>query len=168
VRLRDRWPAETLARYALWSTLGSAALLALFVYLAGHDAVNDPQPLNGLFARQSLLEAVGYPAVLATMLVALALSPSWLQRPITNAPLRWAADISYGVYLIHFAVIWLALQEFSISQDGSVAAAAAWAALVYPVSTVYAYLSARFVERPIRRWAHRFGRRSQAPAPTPA
>ena len=40
-------------------------------------------------------------------------------------------------------------------------AAVAWCALVYPISFGYAYLSAVFVERPVRRWAHQFGRRAQ-------
>ena len=168
VRLRDRWSPNILARYALRGTVVSAFVLAFFIYLAGHDAVNDPQPLNGLFARQSLVVAVGYPAALATTLLALALAPGWVQRPVTNRPIRWVADISYGIYLIHFAVIWFALQEFSLAQDGSIGAAAAWAALVGPTSIAYAYLSARLVERPVRRWAHRFGRRAQAPGEAPA
>ena len=75
--------------------------------------------------------------------------------------MRWTGDISYAIYLIHFAVIWVALEELSLSQDGSVGAAVAWCALVYPISFGYAYLSAVFVERPVRRWAHRFGRRAQ-------
>ena len=63
--------------------------------------------------------------------------------------------------MIHFAVIWFALHEFSLPGDGSVGALLAWSALVYPTSFLYAYLSARFLERPVRRWAHRFGRRAQ-------
>ncbi|GEM_PF-952507 len=162
VRLRDRWSPSALAPRALW--LAGAATLALcfLTYLAGHDAINDPQPLNGLFARQSLVVAIGFPAALAAFMVALALSARRAQWPVTNAPIRWIADISYGIYLIHFAVIWFALQKLSLPQDGSIGAVAAWAALVYPASVVYAYLSARIIERPIRRWAHRFGRRAQA------
>ena len=170
VRLRDRWPPEVLARFALRATAVAALTLAFFVYLAGHQAVNDPIPFNGLFARQSLVVALGYPAALAATLVALTLLPGRFQSPFANSPIRWAADISYGIYLIHFAVIWVALRELSLPADGSMWAVGAWGALVLPVSIAYAYLSARLLERPVRRWAHRFGRRAQAPdeAPAPA
>ena len=63
-------------------------------------------------------------------------------------------------------MIFFVLREFSFPSDGGVLAVLAWSAVVYPVSIGYAYLSARFLERPVRRWAHRFGRRAQAPAGT--
>ncbi len=71
-------------------------------------------------------------------------------------------DISYAIYLIHFAVIWFALREFSLPDDGEPSAVLLWCAVVFPISIVYAYLSARLVERPVRRWAQRYGRRAQA------
>jgi peptidoglycan/LPS O-acetylase OafA/YrhL len=89
-----------------------------------------------------------------------------LQRPVTNAPVRWFADISYSVYLIHLAVIWVAINEFSLPRapgSSAVVATLVWFALTIVVSTVYAYLSARYLERPIRRWA-----RSFRPAPRSA
>jgi peptidoglycan/LPS O-acetylase OafA/YrhL len=161
VRLRDRFEQSLLERRALVVTLAATAVFAVIVYLAGHEAVSDPNPLAGLFARQSLGLALAYPTVLAVVLVGIALTPKRLQLPFANAPMRWTGDISYAIYLVHFAVIWVALEELSLSQDGSVGALAAWCALVYPVSIGYAYLSAVFVERPVRRWAHRFGRRAQ-------
>jgi peptidoglycan/LPS O-acetylase OafA/YrhL len=165
VRLRDRVEPTLLERRALVATAVAAVALVVIIYLTGRDAVNDPNPLTGLFARQSVFLGLAYPAVLAVVLVGLALAPRWLQLPLANAPMRWTGDISYGIYLIHFPVIWVALEELSLSQDGSLAALAAWCALTYPLSFVYAYLSARFVERPIRRWAHQFGRRAQSVAP---
>ena len=161
VRLRDRFEPRLLQRRALAGTAVATAAFAVIVYLSGHEAVSDPNPLTGLFARQSLGLALVYPTLLAVILIGLALTPRWLQLPLANTPLRWTGDISYAIYLIHFAVIWVALEELSLSQDGSVAALAAWCALVYPISFFYAYLSAVFVERPVRRWAHRFGRRAQ-------
>jgi peptidoglycan/LPS O-acetylase OafA/YrhL len=161
VKLRDRFAPLLLQRRALAVTAAATAAFAVIVYLAGHEAVSDPNPLAGLFARQSLGLALAYPTVLAVVLVGIALTPRWLQVPFANAPMRWTGDISYAIYLIHFAVIWFALEQLSLSQDGSVAAALAWCALVFPISFIYAYLSAVFVERPVRRWAHRFGRRAQ-------
>jgi peptidoglycan/LPS O-acetylase OafA/YrhL len=61
-------------------------------------------------------------------------------------------------------VIWVLLRHLSLSQDGSAGITTAWIAIVFGVSISYAYLSARLLERPVRRWAHRFGRRHQAGA----
>jgi peptidoglycan/LPS O-acetylase OafA/YrhL len=166
VRLRDRLPPALLERRATAATAAALAVLGLFIYLAGHDAVTDPSPFNGLFARQSLLVALGYPLALGAVLIGITLMPARLQRPATAPAVRWTGDISYAIYLIHFAVIWFALRELSLPEDGTAWAALTWCALVYPVSIAYAYLSARFLERPVRRWAHRFGRSGAAPADT--
>jgi peptidoglycan/LPS O-acetylase OafA/YrhL len=162
VKLRDRFEAPVLERRAAWATLGFGLLLVLFVYLAGQEAVEDPDPFAGLFASQSTVVGVGYPLVLGSFLLAIALGPGWLQRPVANRPLSWAADISYGVYLIHFAVVFVAIRELDIPNQGRATALLLWSLLVYPVSIGYAYLSARFLERPVRAWAHRYGRRRQA------
>ena len=101
------------------------------------SAVDDPNPFLGLFARQPLALSLVYPLALGAVMLSLSLAPQRLQRPVDNRPTRWFADISYSVYLIHFAVIWFALSELSLpvaAEDGSVATALAWSALVFPVS----------------------------------
>jgi acetyltransferase len=168
VRLRDRIPHERLTRLAIRGTAVAVLLLVLEIYLAGHGAVHDVSPFEGLFARESLLVTLGYPLALGAVLVGFALLPARAQLPCAAAPIRWIGDISYAIYLIHFAVIWLALQELSLPNDGGIGAVLAWSAVVYPPSIAYAYLSARFLERPVRRWAHRFGRRAQVPAESAA
>ena len=105
---------------------------------------------------------------MAALMISLTLTPEWVQRPFTVRPSRWLGDISYTIYLIHFAVIWFALREFSLPNSGQPGAVLAWAALVLPISIGYAYLSARWLERPVRRWAQRFGRRAQAAGETQA
>ena len=82
------------------------------------------------------------------------------QLPFTAPAIRWIGDISYAIYLIHFAVIWFALHEISLPGGGSVWCCARLERRVYPISIAYAYLSARFLERPVRRWAQRYGRGS--------
>jgi peptidoglycan/LPS O-acetylase OafA/YrhL len=162
VRLRDRFPRERLEKLAIGGTAVLGVLLAIEIYLAGHGAVHDVFPFEGLFARESILITLGYPLTLGAVLVGFALLPERAQWPCAAPAIRWIGDISYAIYLIHFAVIFFALHEFSLPGDGSVLAVLAWCAVVYPVSIVYAYLSARFLERPVRRWAHRFGRHAQA------
>jgi peptidoglycan/LPS O-acetylase OafA/YrhL len=164
VQLRDRIPPERLMTLAVRGTAVAGLLLILEIYLAGHGAVHDVAPFEGLFARESLLVTLGYPLVLGAVLVGFALLPTRVQLPCAAPAIRWIGDISYAIYLIHFAVIWFALNEFSLPGDGGIGAVLIWSAVVYPPSIAYAYLSARFLERPVRRWAHRFGRRAQAPA----
>jgi peptidoglycan/LPS O-acetylase OafA/YrhL len=169
VRLRDRFPRERLEKLAIWGTAVAGLVLAFEIYLAGRGAVHDVFPFEGLFARESLVVTLGYPLALGAVMVGFTLIPQKSQWPCAAPAIRWIGDISYAIYLIHFAVIFFAIHEFSLPGDGSVPAVLAWCALVYPVSIAYAYLSARFLERPVRRWAHRFGRRAQAvPETAPA
>jgi len=168
VRLRDRFTAERLRKLSIWGTALAGIVLALEIYLAGHGAVQDVSPFEGLFARESILVTLGYPLALGAVLVGFSLLPERVQFPCATPAIRWIGDISYAIYLIHFAVIWFALREFSLPGDGSVGAVLAWCAVVFPASILYAYFSARFLERPARRWAHQFGRRAQAPAETVA
>jgi peptidoglycan/LPS O-acetylase OafA/YrhL len=168
VRLRDRFSPERLAKLAIRGMVIASLLLVGEIYLAGHGAVHDVSPFEGLFTRESLLVTLGYPLVLGAVLVGFALLPERAQLPTAAPAVRWIGDISYAIYLIHFAVIWFVSREFSLPTDGTIAAVLAWSAVIYPVSIGYAYLSARFLERPVRRWAHRFGRRAQeAPAGSP-
>ena len=59
-------------------------------------------------------------------------------------------------------ILWVLIVQFALPQTGTIGAFALWAAIVFPTSLAYGYLSARFLEQPIRRWAHRFGRKGQA------
>jgi peptidoglycan/LPS O-acetylase OafA/YrhL len=144
----------------------AAVSLVVLAWIAGGDALYDPSAFEGLFASQSPFLTLAYAGLIGVVLIALAGSPASARRPFEHRLLRWTGDISYAIYLIHFAVIWLALRELDLPNDGSLTTLLVWCAVVYPPSFLYAYLSARFVERPVRRWAHRFGRRAQAERPT--
>lgn len=170
VRLRDRMAPKALERRALWAVGATLPLIALLIYLTGHEAVTDPEPFSGLFARQSLGLSIAYPLVMATAMVAFSLAPSRIQRPLANVPISGLADISYTVYLVHFAVIWFALEQLSLPFSGTLWSAVAWSAFVFPISLIFATLSAQLLERPIRRWANKYRRRGQAGAggPQPA
>ena len=161
VKARDRWAPEVVRRRAKQAAAAAALALAVFIYVGGHEVASNPATFDAEFARQSIAVTLGVPIAMAALFVALCLVPTGWQRPLSNAPLRWTADISYGIYLIHFAVIWFALRELDLPHTGTVGAVLIWCAVVYPVSFAYAYLSARFLERPVRRWAHRYGRRAE-------
>jgi peptidoglycan/LPS O-acetylase OafA/YrhL len=173
VRLRERGVGRRGRHRAALTALAAAAAVLGFAYLSGHRAITDVSA----FQVTSLPIGMGMAAAMTVLFVALSAAPSAFQRPFANRPIRWLADVSYGVYLIHFAVIWFALQELSLPQEGNVESAAIWLSFVLLPSILYGYLSARLVERPVRAWAHRFGRRAAvqqppptepAPAPTPA
>jgi acetyltransferase len=164
VRLRSRGVGPAVRHRAGWIAVAAGVALLVFAYLSGHRAIED----IAAFQTISLPISLGMTASMAILFVSLAVAPRALQLPFSNRPIRWLGDISYGIYLSHFAVVWFALREFSLPQDGDLASTLAWIALVIPVSVVYGYLSAVFVERPIRRWAHRYGRRQAAEAPAVA
>lgn len=166
VRIRDRYEPERVARIAAPVALGALACTAISAYFAGRYALTTDFPFASTIARQSPYIAIGYTASLATLMLALALSPRRLQLPFAHPLARKLGDVSYGVYLIHGVVLWVLIVQFALPQTGTIGAFVLWAALVFPISLGYGYLSARFLEQPIRRWAHRFGRRAQAVPPS--
>lgn len=109
-------------------------------------------------ARTSPLIMLGFSASLATLMVATALGPEWTRRPFDNRPVRWLAEISYGVYLSHMLFVWILFWGFGLRFEHTLASLATWFGLVLPLSILYGYLSARFLEQPIRRWARKYGR----------
>jgi peptidoglycan/LPS O-acetylase OafA/YrhL len=161
VRLRTRGIGPALRARAGWVAIASGAATLVFLYLSGHRAIVDFEAYN---TEVSLWMSLGTTASMAVLFVALSVAPHRLQRPFSNRPIRWLGDISYGIFLWHYAVIWFVLHEFSPSVDGSLGTTAKWIAIVIPASVVYGYLSARFIELPMRRWARRYGRRQQAEA----
>ncbi len=155
VRLRETVAPALLARRALAAFAVAATVSVVVVIFAGREAVHDPNVLAGLFARQSLAVSLALPLAVGTAMVALALAPARAQLVFANRPLRSLGDISYGVYLIHLAVIAVVVAELSLPRTGSLSAVLEWTAIVIPASLVYAYFSAVLLERPLRRWARR-------------
>jgi peptidoglycan/LPS O-acetylase OafA/YrhL len=172
VSLRNRPDRAQVERIATWVLVPALFVFALFVYLVGRKAIGTTFPVGigpNLLARDSNLLNIGYTGSLATVMVALALAPVGLQRPFAHPLTRKLGDISYGMYLIQAPILFfLFFHWHSIPSDGTLWAFLVWTALVVPAAVLYGYLSARFVEQPIRRWARRFGRRAQATAqPSP-
>jgi peptidoglycan/LPS O-acetylase OafA/YrhL len=166
VRLRERYRPDQIARHVGWVQLVSLISLLVFCYLVGHKA-----PVGGEGARQSPIIALGFTGSLTTLMVATALGPMRWQRPFAHPFARWLGDISYGMYLIGSVIIIYAVRLLYTPStalpgtasigDGSFATFVALAALALPLTVLYGYLSGRYLEQPIRRWAQRFGRRQQ-------
>jgi peptidoglycan/LPS O-acetylase OafA/YrhL len=165
VRLRQLYDAERVERVAKRALFPAIVLFALFVYLVGRKAIGTEFPQGfapNLYARKEPFISIGYTASLAMLMLTLALVPRSFPNPFAHPLARKLGDISYGVYLIQAPVLWLIVFYIGLPTDGSLGAIAAWMACVLPVSLLYGYLSARLLEQPIRRWAHRFGRQAQA------
>ena len=161
VRLQKVPDRARVERYALAVSGVAALALAFFVYRAGHYIVDNPPAAVIALAWDSNLIAIGYTASLAALMLALTAVPRRIQSPFTHPAVSFLAEISYGVYLIHVVLIWAITTIFDPTKDGSIEATLFWFAAVVPLALGYGYLSARFVEQPIRRWAHRFARRPQ-------
>ncbi|MGE4428618.1 MAG: acyltransferase family protein [Solirubrobacteraceae bacterium] len=107
--------------------------------------------------RQQLVDT---PASLgfALMIAAVALGRVPGMAVFTVGPFRWAGILSYGMYLVHFPVIY-ALRTLGPWPDGL------WAPvlLTLGISTVLATASWFVLERPAIRWARRRTARPRAP-----
>ena len=162
VRLSGMRDRERLERGAKW--VAGAALLALgfCVWRAGRYVFEAPPSSVVYTAWNSSALIVAYTLVLTTLMLAVAFIPGRIQAVMAHPGVRWLADLSYGMYLIHAVLLWVIAVQFSPPKDGSLTSFAILFFTVMPLSVIYGYLSARYVEQPIRRWAHKFGRRAQA------
>jgi peptidoglycan/LPS O-acetylase OafA/YrhL len=169
VHLRERFPPAFLARRVAAVQVISLVTLGLCCYVRGFGRLG-----QGLLDRNSPVIVLGFTASLATLMVATALGSRRWQRPFAHPFARWLGDISYGMYLIHLVIINYAIRlftdpaplqgPFELRGNGSLATFIGLTAVVLPLTVMYGYMSGRFLEQPIRRWAQRYGRREQAAA----
>jgi peptidoglycan/LPS O-acetylase OafA/YrhL len=170
VRLRALCRPASLQRQAGRAQVASLTSLAVFAYLIGHATRGAPLVLGAELGRRTPALALGFSGSLATLMVSTALGrPRW-QWPFAHRVARRLGDMSYGIYLIHFVIITYALELLPIPKtssvssslvegDGSLRALGLLAVVTVPASLLYGYVSARWLEQPIRRWAGRYGRR---------
>jgi peptidoglycan/LPS O-acetylase OafA/YrhL len=159
VWLPRRFGMEKVKRVARFALPASIGALALCAYFSGRYAIGTIPVTAELEAQRNIPLFIGYVGSIAGAMLALSLSG--VRSPFASPLARKLGDISYGVFLIQFPVLWALLQWTSIPQDGSLGALLLMVAIVVPICIAYGYLSARFLEQPIRRWARRFGRRAQ-------
>lgn len=167
VWLRDPTRDGLVRRWAVRGQLLSLLALLICGYLFGRYAVSSDALFPVHLARRDMLLSLLFPAAMAAFLLTTSLAPPRLQLPFASRSSRILGDISYGIYLIHFPMILFvaALLPSLVADIGGF-----WVSLLIalPLTVAYGWASARFVEQPIRRWARRYGRRSQKVEAGPA
>jgi peptidoglycan/LPS O-acetylase OafA/YrhL len=133
-----------------WFIIALAALAPL-LYLSGRPVFRQEGSPWG----EHWFLALAVPSVFAVILLLAPLLPRWARLPFDNRLARFLGQISYGVFLFHFIVIWTVLRFVDIPRDGSPASVLKLATLVLPITVLCAWLGTRFVEGPIRRRAQR-------------
>jgi peptidoglycan/LPS O-acetylase OafA/YrhL len=120
-----------------------------------------PIPLAPTIARNEIWLALSIPIAITAFMLATAFAPWRAQAPFATRWVRKLGDISYGIYLIHFPVI-LILPAVLIAIGLTGVSSSFWilTPIAVALSVGYGYLSGHYLEQPIRRWAHRFGRRA--------
>lgn len=140
-------PNTSLARTAQIAAVVAFVVVAAIAARTQPESILYSPPLGTL-----------YTAIIGLFMTATIFSSERWQWPFANRPVRWLGDISYGVYLIHLVVITCFAKLVSMPRGG-VGAALVWLLAVIPLSILWGYGSARFVERPIRAWASKWGGR---------
>lgn len=167
VRFIDR-PRAVIASRAVVVAAATLPIYLAFAYLYGRIAHLTSSAPSGGLARLEPFSTLGGSAARGVLMAAVALGPLWIARPFANGLTRWLAGVSYGLYLFHLIVgayvgLWLGLPT-----DGSPSTVALWFVVVLPLSLLCAYLSSRFLEEPVRRWARSVERRPRRSEHPPA
>jgi peptidoglycan/LPS O-acetylase OafA/YrhL len=120
-------------------------------------------------AERSLLVGAVVPLAAAVLCAALAAGAGTVTaRALSARPIRAAGRWSYGMYLVHFAIIGLCVTTFGLSTNGSTRAFVVMVAAVVPLALAYGAASSRFLEAPVRAWVRRYVSSSSAPRSTSA
>ncbi|KKB12216.1 hypothetical protein VE25_08090 [Devosia geojensis] len=115
-----------------------------------------------------------YPVFHLAIGAVLATAPSsvLLRRVLDNPPVRYVAQVSFGVYVWHMLVLelvrelWLPALDYGALNDAATFAMAS--AIVIAITFAVATLSFRFVEAPVIAWARRLEARPSTPTLSPA
>jgi peptidoglycan/LPS O-acetylase OafA/YrhL len=149
VRIARRTGPDAVRQAASWiAPLALVALALVLVAAGGPDAGAVRED-----AQRSVATMLAVPLLFAVLTGAAALAAPAVQWPLANPVSRWLGDVSYGVFLLHFMVIELAVHSLDFPHDGSGSAFVKLFAFAIPVTLALAWVSWILLERPIRRWA---------------
>lgn len=158
-RLKTGVAPERLGRYAGLALLIAVPIYVFAAYLYARVALTSGGNI-GPIARQDTLATMLQTSMRGAIILAVACAPLWLQRPFTNRITDRLAELSYGVYLIHWLLVMYLYTFADLPTDGTVLAFGIWVAAVVPASLLFASLSRRWLELPVR---NRVRRRLDAP-----
>lgn len=171
-RLTARVAPGRLGRYATRSLLLTVPLYALASYLYARVALTVGGNI-GPVARQDTVAATLQTALRGAIILAVICGPLWVRRPFANPITDRLAELSYGVYLIHWLLVIYLYQLTGLPRDGTFLAFLIWVAAVVPASLLFAAASRRWLELPVQAWMRRRmdaspRLRRQVPADAPA
>lgn len=146
-------------------TLAGAPLIlwscALSLYLVASTPLAGPYGLEPAVAGEALVKQVMYLAI-ATLLVLPCVMPSGPDNTpvaaLSSRPARWFGDISYGIFAYHLVI--LGLIERALDHEPFGGDFVRLLLLTALLSTAVAYVSYRWMERPLLNWV---SRRDRAP-----
>jgi peptidoglycan/LPS O-acetylase OafA/YrhL len=167
VLARRRFSPRTLERAAAVALLPILVVYCAFAAPYGVSASEVNAPFSGSYARAEVWQTLGSSLSRAALMAAIALGPLWIQRPFANRPIAKLAELSYGIYLIHFIVIVYLGRYATLADDGSLGALLVWCGFVVPLSVLYALGSKRTVEDPVLRHVRARERAERAAEVTP-
>jgi peptidoglycan/LPS O-acetylase OafA/YrhL len=149
--------------------LGACAALAAMVYATTYWHVNRAAGASGIEALRNIFSGILYGSgrevwaySVVNLLAAVALVLAILQKPVTR-PLSWwpvalVGRISYGGYLYHALILWVALALLPWDMAaGSISQRVVLLAGVWTLTVAAAYASYRWFETPIIAWARGLG-----------
>lgn len=178
VKLKARLDPALLRRRAAVAQVASLITLAICAYLLGRVALDVIGFDRHVVARRDVLLSLAFTTSLGVFMVATALAPPRLQALFSLPAARSFADNSFGIYMIHVPLILLigallARWGEPLGLVGVTDALGPFLTILLtavPLTLLYGWASARYLEQPIRRWAHGYGRRAEAerkPVPGP-
>jgi peptidoglycan/LPS O-acetylase OafA/YrhL len=110
--------------------------------LAGSPAAAEAEVYVGVFGALLFAAAFGLFALVAV------LGPRWARWPWDTFPLRFLGDISYGVFLWHYAVLWFVIFNLRITVDGDAERFLVFLGVTLAITLPLAWISRRVVEQP--------------------
>jgi peptidoglycan/LPS O-acetylase OafA/YrhL len=169
VRLQEL-PAATVRRWIGWAQAAALAAVLVCAYLASRYGMPGQEMFAGPAAigRHAPLVSVGFSASVAALMVATALASRPRQWLVSSRLAAWLADRSYGIYLIHYPLLAYMVLVLALPQNGTLRTIAIGAVPTFVLSILWGAASARWIEHPARRWAHRRRRSPSTPPAAPA
>lgn len=137
------------------------ALFGLVTVLWAGDQVLVPGDLVVALtqADQTILIALVYPALMALLIFSTALGPKRRRLGLDGRKMGLLGESSYGIYMVHLPIIILLVVWEFLPRNGSTEAALLWTAAVIVPSVLFGWLTYRYIELPVRLWAHAWSRR---------